>query len=143
MPIIGTLVLIWDILKWANDRPGFRMDIKGPEHYRHSVDFFSLTVSIVNGASPLTVHGMRIAKYSSKLHRFLRRHDSVEKIDDRRVEYPKRLVSGAVWSFRLDDGDDFGAEDIAQGGHTVLEVYGSHRRRPVSKSLTVPVLKCR
>lgn len=134
---IATIVGLWDIYKWWRDRPGFAVKVQCPTFTDliNSGNFLSIGIEVINGQSPLSIRAVSLRHFKSTWHRIIIRPDRASKLS--RSEIFRKLDPAEVWKFGIDEFDDdfcLSREDLTNG-ILLIDLYGTHRKRPVSKRL--------
>lgn len=134
---IATIVGLWNVYKWWRDRPGFCVKVQcpTPTDLINSGNFLSVGVEVINGQSPLSIRAVSLRHFETIWHRAIRRPDRASKLF--RSELPKKLDPAEVWKFGLDEFDDdfcLSREDLTNV-ILLIDLYGTHRTRPVSARL--------
>lgn len=131
---IATIVCMWDVYKWKHNSPGFSVKVKCPTEMdlKKSGNFLSVSVEVINGQSPLSIRAVSLRHFKRRWHYAFLRPDRVSNLS--RNELPKKLDPAEVWMIPLDESDDdfyLSREDLTKG-ILIVDLYGTHRSRPVS-----------
>jgi hypothetical protein len=136
---IATIIALWDVYKWWRDRPGFSVKIKclTSTELKNSIDFLSVGVEVINGQSPLSIRAVSLRHFKTIWHCAIRKPNRFSKLS--LSELPKKLDPAEVWMIELDEFDDdfcLSREDLTNG-ILYINLYGTHRKRPVSARLLI------
>jgi hypothetical protein len=138
---IATLVLFWDIYKWAVAGP--KLDVRVSSNMEFLGDAARsgqtyITVRISNtGDRSSTIENMGFTYFNSKFHYMLRKPDSHFFVNNSGIPnpLPHELSPGKIW-----DGaalQDSRLEDLVQRGIVVLCIHHSHSKRPICKRVII------
>ena len=131
---VASGVGLWDVWKWRRERPGFALKVHLPTftEYEKSGDFLSVRIEVLNGQAPTSVRSVALRHFKTQWHRLFGRPDRITQVLP--DELPKKLEPADVWTFAFQEGDVLYHGDIIDGV-LLVDVYGSHKTRPVSARL--------
>lgn len=145
--IIATLVLIWDIVKWASTRARLRVRVKydmetfnlGPRKLQGK-KFVLVTVTNV-GSKPTTVQMLGLGSYANWLAKLIVKRSRASVIiqpilDARMQSLPHRLDHGDEWTGIIAQNNEL--QDWANSEKLYAEIYHSLGKRPVRARINIP-----
>lgn len=134
---MATVIGLWDVYKWWRDRPGFivKVDCPSERDLEKSGNFLSVEIEVINGQSPLTIRQISLRHYKSIWHRPFFKPDRSCKL--KQTDLPKKLDPAEVYKVILDECDNdycLIREDLING-ILLIDLYGTHRARPITARL--------
>jgi hypothetical protein len=133
--VAATLVIVWDVYKWATSGPRVRIRVEADrlmvgDPMREGETF--ITVRATNtGDRPTTLTNLGFSYYRSWWHRkLLRKPDSnaVVTLGGTPHQLPHKLEPGGVWDGAAIQDEEL--KKMAAHGYLEMVVYQSHTGRP-------------